>query len=189
MIGMKSLGASIVRQKIACFLASTSNHFSNKRIARTFQHVKLHLETTAFHCATFRNPSPRWQSCVNARSLPPFFLGALAKRNFERDLLCQKQLNSSLYLLCPLQLPAAYHNLLNRHRVLQAARYLVQRRQQLQVVIKPKSSQVASLVRLLVQLSPNKPTHSLHGPLAVQTFHTASVALSHPGRAAFCVSR
>jgi hypothetical protein len=149
---MKSLSALIVRQKVACLCASVSNRFANWRIARTLTHVKLRLVAAAFQGTALRNPSPWRQSGFTIHLLPPFLLGALAKCNFERELLCQKQLSLSLPSLCQFPSQPVLRLIVKRNK-LQAAQRLVHPQQPLLVETQAKSSQAASLAPLLVRLS------------------------------------
>lgn len=136
--------------------------FSSAFVARNDACTKLYRDLVLFFGTAFRNPSPWRQSGASMHLLPPFFFGAFAKRNFERDLLCQKQQRFSRLwrFLVPSQLVSA---LSHKFKTLQAAPLLVRQQQRLLAATQTKLLQAASLVPQPARwLAHNlTPTHTL----------------------------
>lgn len=177
------------RHNQADLMGFGAKRFPMQQTACTFNLLKLRQTLVLFYSAAFRNPSPWRQSGASIHLLPPFFFGAFAKRNFERDRLCQKQLESSPLSLCQSPLLGALR-LIARHNKPQVAQRLVLPQLQSRVATQAKSSQPASLVQLLARLSQQTKTEfrfSRH--CAADAFNTSERCFAPSGRAAFCVSR
>ena len=174
------------RQVQACLTQQSAKPFARADDARNDADTKLYRTLVLFLDAVFRNPSPLRQSGASMYLLPPFLQGASVERNFERDLLCQKQPKFSLLSLClaPLQ-PASALN--HKFKTLQAARHLVQRQPQSRVATLTKLSQAASLVPQLARWLTHKPTQTptLCRVVVADVKTPVNAVLPLKGRAAF----
>ena len=79
------------RQIQACLNPANAIRFARGRDAIINDLTKLRQILVRIDGAILRNPSPWRRSGANLHPLPPFFLSAVEKPNFERDLLCQNQ--------------------------------------------------------------------------------------------------
>ena len=147
------------RQVQAGLLVAQAKRFAPRCKARNGNGATLYRDLVLNFDAAFRNPSPWRQSGASMHLLPPFFTGALAKRNFERDSLCQKQQKfSRLWRSLVLSQDASALN--PKFKTLQAAQRLVQLQQQLRAATPTKLLLAVSSARQLARSLTHKLTHT-----------------------------
>lgn len=176
---------SKIRQVQAGLKPSWTKSFCVVSFGCNVKIVRLRRFLVLFYGAGFRNPSPWRQSGASMHALPPFFLGAFAKRNFERDKLCQRQQRFSQRLRFPFQWLAVCLPLIHKFRTLPVAQHLARQRLPLLAATQAKLSQAASSVRLLARLSRIKPTVFFNSAFAVELVQIANAACPISGRVAF----
>lgn len=143
------------RQIKACLTPANASRFAQGRVAIINVHTKLHQILVRSDGATLRNPSPCRRSGASLHPLPTFFLRAVAKPNFERDLLCQNQQRSSQHWSFLGLLQDAFL-LIHKFKTLPVAQHWAQQQARLLAATKAKSSQAASLVPQQAHLSRTK---------------------------------
>ena len=171
------------RQVQAVLSACSVMHVAPVFIARDAVLAKLCRHLVLKFGAALCNPSPWRQSGASMHLLPPFFIGAFAKRNFERDSLCQKQQKSSRLWpsLVPLQLALAPSH---KSKASLAAQHLVQQQQQLQAATPIRLSQAASLAPQRERLSLSKRTFPFCRSYAAKVFNISERRFAFTGKAA-----
>lgn len=143
------------RQFKACLTFANVSRFARVRVAIINVHTKLRQILVRIDGATLRKPSPWRRSGASLHPLPPFFLSAVAKPNFERVLLCQNQQRSSQHWSFPDLSQDAFLRI-HKFKTLPVAQHLAQQQARLLAATKAKSSQAASLVPQQAHLSRTK---------------------------------
>ncbi len=142
------------RQLQACFGLRGARRFAAARNALNTTGTRVRSVLVLFVGAFFRNPSPWRQSGANLHLLPLFSKHATAKRNFERDLLCPKQLSFSRPLRWSHPL-APVCSLIHKFKPPQVVQPLAQPQPQLQAVTPAKLSRAALSARQRVRFLTN----------------------------------
>ena len=155
------------RQIQACLNPANAIRFARGRDAIINDLTKLRQILVRIDGAILRNPSPWRRSGANLHPLPPFFLSAVEKPNFERDLLCQNQHRSSRRWSCPV-LSLVVCLLTRKFRTSQAAQHLVQQQARSLAATKARSLQAALLVPPLAHLSRTNQTFRFFRTRAVR---------------------
>ncbi len=175
-----------LRQDQACLMPRARQGFASRRFLCIVHAVKLHLVSGESWNVAFRNPSPWRQSDATLHLLPPFFISAASKHNFEREIECLNSQNLLQRSFCPRVSQAACPNQTLKFKAL----LLVQLSARLQVKQLVEAIQTSPLALFLVRSLARlrQPTNKQFAQRFAAITHLRERRFAPLGKAAFCVA-